>query len=107
MIDRIKAFFGFFPTFGGVARSPLWRYVRAQHLKKYPMCAVTGRTYNLEVHHIRPYHLEPSLELDSHNLITLNRDVHFIFGHLMNWSSYNKDIEKDARIMIKKMETRP
>lgn len=106
-MNWLRRLFGLDPIFGGVPRSPLWPHVRRQHLKNHPTCAVTGRQDNLEVHHIHPYHLEPSLELNSRNLITLNRDVHFIFGHLMNWSSYNPDIEWDAESFRRKIENRP
>ena len=54
-----------------VKRSPHWESVRNLHLKNNSVCAACGKTNNLQVHHIRPFHLFPELELDLGNLITL------------------------------------
>jgi len=107
MIERIKQWLGFFPTFGGVLRSPLWRSVRAQYLKQYPGCAVCGTRDGVEVHHKLPYHLHPDLELRADNLIALCRDHHLLFGHLMNFKSYNAQVETDAAIWRDKIKARP
>jgi len=97
MIEFIRQLFG---NRFGVARSPQWEQVRKDFLKAHPLCAVCGRKGSLlkpnEVHHIKPFHLHPELELDPNNLITLERDFHLLFGHLMDWKSYNPDVVKDA-----------
>lgn len=80
------------------SRSPKWKYVRKEHLKKQPNCMVCGSSIKPEVHHIIPVHIDPSKELDSANLITLcDKYCHFIFGHLMNWWSYNPNVIEDAK----------
>ena len=52
-------------------RSDRWPTVRKNHLKEEPKCAWCGGTASLEVHHIIPFHLDISKELDDSNLITL------------------------------------
>ena len=89
------------------SRSGKWRNVRAEHLKKEPECQACGRASNLEVHHIIPVHVNPDLELDESNLITLDHDCHLLFGHLMNWKSYNKDVINDCRGIKEKIKNRP
>lgn len=95
----------------GFARSSKWPKVRDQHLELEPACRVCGATKNLNVHHIRPYHLYPSLELDFDNLITLCEggpvNCHFLFGHLLNWASYNRHVVNDADDWFKKIASRP
>lgn len=107
MIEWLKDFFGIFPTFGGVPRSPKWSGVRKQHLALYPLCTVCETKDGCEVHHKAPYHLHPDLELDPRNLITLCRDHHLLFGHLMSFKSYNQDVEVDATTWRLKIKERP
>ena len=79
-------------------RSSRWRSVRNQHLKEFPECAACGRKDNLEVHHIIPYNVDPDKELDRSNLITLcGKYCHFVFGHFMNWKSWNENVEIDCK----------
>ena len=93
----------------GVKRSSQWRRVRADHVKEYYICACCGGTKKLEVHHIKPVHLFPELELEPMNLITLcsRMKCHFIFGHLYNWESYNITIEEDLKVWKTKIIERP
>lgn len=89
-------------------RSKLWPAKRKEHLDKYPCCAVCGSYIRPEVHHIIPFHVDPSKELEDTNLITLcGKYCHFVFGHLMNWSSWNTDILSDSQIFNKKINNRP
>ena len=86
----------------GKARSPEWPAVAHEHLSHEPACVVCGHTgVGLNVHHIRPFHLFPELELDPNNLITLcqvkGRDHHLLIGHLDNWSSYNLNVRPDSK----------
>lgn len=88
----------------GATRSPLWPGVRAAHLKGEPNCRVCGGDTGLQVHHIRPFHIHPELELEPTNLITLctgNKTIncHLRFGHLDNFmTKWNPDIESDATL---------
>ena len=97
-------------------RSPLWAKARLEHLKREPVCQWSGSKFDLEVHHILPFHLKPELELDPNNMITLsgrsnhifaralraiigNENCHLIHGHFGNYQNYNPDIRAqcDAR----------
>lgn len=78
-------------------RSRDWPRVRGEHLQREPLCVACGRSRDLEVHHIKPYHLHPELELDAENLITLCADpCHFVFGHLLNYRRANPMVREDA-----------
>ena len=70
-------------------RSSKWPKVRKEHLKEQPFCVICGRKWNLQVHHIEPFHLKPELELDPKNLVTFCGRCHLLFGHLNNWKRYN------------------
>lgn len=78
-------------------RSGRWASVRRQHLEREPACAACGRSKELEVHHIKPYHEHPELELDLGNLVTLCADpCHLVFGHLLNFKRANPSVREDA-----------
>jgi 5-methylcytosine-specific restriction endonuclease McrA len=81
-------------------RSPHWDEARDEHLKRQPTCQVCGRRAFLNVHHIKPFHLSPELELVQENLITLcegqSVNCHLLFGHLLNWAKYNPNVVEDA-----------
>lgn len=79
-------------------RSSAWDTVREAHLILEPACQWCGKDdiKKLEVHHIRPFHKEPDLELDQANLITLCRFCHFVVGHNCNWSKDNENVRKDC-----------
>lgn len=67
-------------------RSPRWRSVRARWLVTSTTCAACGAAVGLEVHHIKPFHQFPELELDRTNLITLCeapgvKGCHLNLGH--------------------------
>lgn len=100
--------FSFLNTLRYARRSHKWAEVRKQHLKEYPYCAACGRDKKLEVHHKNPVHMNPELELDPSNLITLCADpCHIIFGHLMNFKSYNKMVVEDSAVYLSKVKNRP
>lgn len=81
----------------GAKRSSRWRKVRAEHLLRQPVCQACGRNKSLEVHHIKPFHSHPSLELDPDNLVTLCGDpCHIVHGHLMSWRRINETVEADC-----------
>lgn len=97
----------------GTARSPHWPAARKQHLELHPACEVCGGTEKLEVHHIRPFHLHPELELDPTNFASLceaNKggvNCHLHFGHLGNFKSFNVDVLADAKEWHGKIVHRP
>ena len=89
-----------------VKRSKEWNKVRKQHLINNPFCAACGETKKLEVHHIKPFHLYPELELDPDNLITLCETAsngiicHLCIGHRGNYKDCNPNVKQDAEAMI-------
>jgi 5-methylcytosine-specific restriction endonuclease McrA len=90
----------------GHARSPHWGTVEKAHLLREPACVACGyQGKGLQVHHIKPFHLHPALELDPNNLITLceikERDHHLLIGHLDDWESYNIHVKEDVRRFYK------
>ena len=93
----------------GAKRSREWPSVRKQHLLEHPTCECCGGKKGIEVHHEKPVHLFPELELESTNLRTLcsRMKCHFIFGHLYNYKSYNPTIEEDLIEWNKKIKERP
>lgn len=85
-------------------RSSLWNSVKNQFLKENNRCAVCGSKKRLNVHHKKPFHLYPELELDSDNLITLcmsKKECHLVIGHGSYFSAYNKNIEDDVKVLQK------
>lgn len=89
-------------------RSRKWPEVRQEHIKKQPFCQCCGRKDKLEVHHIEPVHKNPERELDPNNLITLcGQHCHLVFGHLMDYTSWNENIIEDARMYLEKIKQRP
>ena len=91
-----------------IQRSSQWPKVRKQHLSSQPCCAACGSCKKPEVHHIVPYHIDPSKELDPDNLITLcDKYCHFAIGHLMSYHSWNKNVLQDAAMYLEKIKNRP
>lgn len=97
----------------GTLRSSKWPAVRKQHLATHPCCVLCGGTAKLEVHHIRPFHLHPELELDPTNFVTLCEagkegvNCHLLFGHLGNFKSFNTTVLEDAAAWLVKITQRP
>jgi predicted HNH restriction endonuclease len=94
---------------GAAARDHRWDAVRDRAVAQSPACACCGTRQKkvLQVHHIKPFHLFPELELDPRNLIVLCVVCHFLIGHLKNWSSYNPDVFADAAWLRGKIDGRP
>lgn len=93
-------------------RSSKWQSVKNKHLLFYGKCSACGGIKNLEVHHIKPFHLFPDLELDPLNLLTLCESkklgvhCHLLFGHLGKWSSYNLNVLEDSKTWLIKLNSR-
>ena len=91
-----------------VARSSKWKNLREDHLFKNLCCAACGRTLKIEVHHIEPVHIKPDRELDPFNLITLcDSSCHLVFGHLMDYKSWNPSVIEDCMVYYTKYKNRP
>lgn len=89
-------------------RSPRWKTVRKNFLEINNSCAACGRIKNLEVHHIVPVHLDPSKELDIDNLIVLcDNPCHLLFGHLLDYKSWNINVISDSSNYLQKIKSRP
>ncbi len=93
----------------GQRRSSEWPKVRKEYLNEHPICECCGGTKKLEVHHKKPFHLFPELELERDNLMTLctKRGCHLAMGHLYSYRSYNPNIDEDVRIWNEKVKNRP
>jgi len=90
-----------------VARSPHWETIRRHHIKNNPDCAACGNLDNVQVHHIRPFHLFPELELEPSNFITLCENDpdgkntvienhHLHLGHNGNFHNNNDKVLNDV-----------
>jgi 5-methylcytosine-specific restriction enzyme A len=96
----------------GHARSGHWPTVRKHFLESHPTCAVCGGKEKLEVHHLKPFHTHPSLELDPNNFITLCEsekngvNCHLLFGHLGNFKAINSNVMDDSKIWLERISTR-
>jgi hypothetical protein len=98
------------PMVCGTPRSSQWPRARAEHLKEHPACAKCGDISHSVVHHKRPYHLYPHLELDQKNLITLcdrnGCNAHWVDAHFMDWTSFNPDVDRDCHYYAARRECR-
>jgi hypothetical protein len=101
------------------ARDPRWQSFRNKMVEG-KRCAICGSADNLTAHHKKPFFEHPELELEPSNIEILcensSRNCHFIFGHLMNWQTYNDDLDntiayfqllrKRAKIRLKRHSSR-
>ena len=80
-------------------RSSHWPVVQHGHLKLHPICECCGSNKKLNVHHKKPFHLYPELELEPTNLITLcmDKQCHLLIGHGNNFKDYNPNVEEDVK----------
>jgi 5-methylcytosine-specific restriction enzyme A len=81
-------------------RSSKWPALEKKFLNEHPTCAACGSSKSLNVHHMKPFHLHPELELEPTNLITLCMDktteCHIKLGHGGDFKAYNPNVEKDV-----------
>ena len=97
----------------GSKRSGKWNTIRKHFLQKNPECAACGSKKKLNVHHIKPFHSHPELELDESNLITLCESdcggvvCHLFFGHLGDYKEINPDVFQDVAFWRKKIKFKP
>lgn len=88
-------------------RSPKWPAFEKAFLKDFPSCNVCGTITGCVGHHVVPFHIDPSRELDRTNLWTLCPPHHLLFGHLMSWESVNVNVRGDSALWKTKIATRP
>jgi predicted restriction endonuclease len=93
--------------YASITRSKEWSRVRKDFLSKNSFCSACGSIQKLEVHHIEPFHVNPSKELDENNLITLCKNCHLVFGHLMDYKSWNINVIEDSKVYLDKVKNRP
>jgi hypothetical protein len=94
----------------GSKRSSKWDGVRKKHLNQNPKCAICEGKARLNVHHIKPFHSHPELELEPSNLITLCEsnsygiNCHLLVGHLGNYKNINPTSTQDAKFWNQKLK---
>lgn len=91
----IYLLYGRFPVPFGKRHSG-WSGLRNGHLVMNPVCVACGTKNNLTVHHIIPVNIDPDLELDPKNLVTMCQHHHFAIGHWNNWRRYNINVIEDS-----------
>lgn len=88
-------------------RSSAWRILRKAHLEANPCCEACGSRQRVVPHHIVPFHVDPSRELDPLNLVSLCEsptfNCHLFFGHLKRWDRHNPTVLEDARSWRERM----
>jgi 5-methylcytosine-specific restriction protein A len=91
-------------------RSPQWDRTRKLFAIANPFCAACGGKIDLQVHHCRPFHLYPELELVQANLIVLcenkGRHCHLRIGHSWDWKAFNPNVCRDAQRALTAMQDR-
>lgn len=110
MLGKVLRFMGLAKPDEG--RSAHWPALRKRHLASEPNCIVCGGKDHLTVHHIRPFHLYPELELDPKNLATMcehpSHNCHLIWGHFLSFrESWNPNVRRDATAYFAKLQSRP
>lgn len=93
-----------------ITRSPKWRHVEKAHLAGHGLCEGCGSTKHLQVHHRRPFHLAPELELDPENLVTCCMDLpecHLRISHGDNFKAWNPNVMKHLEMSRTDPESRP
>ena len=98
------------PAALGHKRSSKWPKTRKEYLAGHAYCEACGVRVLLNVHHIRPFHLWPELELEPSNLMTLcetrSHNCHFLFGHLLSWKSFNLKVIEDCERIFDRINQR-
>ena len=97
----------------GHKRSPHWNAFKRAYFKTHEKkCAVCGGTKKVELHHIIPFHIDSSKELDPNNVIPLcegNKELncHLIFGHFGNFrTKWNPNIEQEAPVWQQRLQAK-
>lgn len=86
-------------------RDARWPAVRNAYISSHSTCAACGHQATT-VHHVIPFHLSPSDELNPTNLISLCDRCHFLLGHLCDWRAFNPTIRADSSNLLFKIQHR-
>ena len=100
MIDRIVE------QFGGTPRSPKWQSVRNEFIKTHNKCVCCGSKKKLQVHHILPFCVDPSRELDPANLVTMCSRCHLLIGHCGWFQRYNPSLHDSVQFIKTMLKAR-
>lgn len=87
-------------------RSSGWVKLERETVEGHPFCSCCGRTSELQVHHLEPFHLAPERELDPTNLIVVCRWCHWLVCHLCDWKAYNPLAVQDCARLADKIKHR-
>lgn len=89
-------------------RDKRWAKESKQYLADNPHCVVCGTSDYCVVHHLKPFHLFPELEMCPMYWRTVcetpSHNDHFAVGHLFNWTNYNEsfdDLSKRFRDLLR------
>ncbi len=87
-----------------------WTRFRNEFVAGHPFCAACGKVRDLALHHLMPFHLFPSLELEPSNCLVLcegkTMNCHFVIGHGgKNWRAYNPAAVRLARAMCEMIDS--
>ena len=85
---------------GEDSRSSRWPALRNRHITAHPNCIACGGKATT-VHHLRPFHLRPDLELDPGNLRSMCDNCHLHIGHLGNFQNENPDLDQHADMLLR------
>ncbi len=80
-------------------RSSKWELYEKSYRNTHYQCASCGTLDKVQVHHKKPFHLYPSLELDPDNFISLcmgENKCHLMLGHGDDFGAYNPNIDIDV-----------
>ena len=80
-------------------RNPSWDKLASSVVKRSGRCAACGSKSKLEVHHKKPFHLYPELEMIETNLMVLCRVCHYLFGHFCDWKAWNPHVDLDVGVI--------
>lgn len=85
-----------------VPRSPLWAPLAHRFLAEHSLCCVCGKPATV-VHHKKPFHLFPELELVWENLAAMDErrtfSCHLWVGHCGDFKTYRHDFEQAADLV--------
>lgn len=96
LLDRVEGKAG-----PGQKRDPRWPATRRAYLAEHPDCECCEREgpRGMSVHHLIPFWVAPTLELDPGNLQTYCSVCHLLIGHLRNYRTFNPSARSMAAMI--------